>query len=97
MRANTFHYSNKGVLRLVSIATMSLASLFPIVSIIVLSYVQNKVKQLSLIVVFTVTFSLCLGLYQIGRKPEIFSASAAFAAVQVVFVSGGNATVGGGT
>jgi hypothetical protein len=97
MRGNTFHYSNKGVLRLVSIATMSLASLFPIVSIIVLSYVQNKVIQLSLIVVFTVTFSLCLGLYQIGRKPEIFSASAAFAAVQVVFVSGGNTTVGSGT
>ena len=72
--------------------TLSLASLFPIVAIIVLNFVTNKTKRLGLIVVFTVAFSFCLGLYSTLRKPEVFSASAAFAAVQVVFIGNDNST-----
>ena len=72
---------------------MSLSSLFPIVAIIVLNCVKDPTVRLGLMAVFTVAFSFCLGLFSTARKAEIFSASAAFAAVQVVFI-GGNGTGG---
>jgi predicted negative regulator of RcsB-dependent stress response len=64
-------------------AAMSLASAFPIIAIVALNYVQNTSVRLGLMAIFTVAFSFGLTLFSNATKAEAFSASAAFAAVQV--------------
>jgi hypothetical protein len=76
---------------------MSLASLLPVASIVVLYCVESMWRRLLIVAGFTGAFSLALGLVTNGQLVDIFAASAAFAAVQVVFVgssdSGGNLTL----
>ena len=54
-----------------------------------LYFVANDQKRLSLIAGYTTAFASSIGLLTNARRSEIFSASAAYAAVLVVFVSGG--------
>jgi len=65
---------------------MTLASLLPIASIVILYCVKSMWRRLLIIAGFTAAFSLVLGLVTNGELVEVFAASAAFAAVQVVFV-----------
>lgn len=74
---NTVYYSQKHVSRLTSIIVVSLSSILPLVSILVLSKVHNLATRLWIIGGCTVVFSLCLGLVASPRKVEIFSAAAA--------------------
>ncbi|KAI0551698.1 hypothetical protein F4679DRAFT_537667 [Xylaria curta] len=61
------------------------------VPIIVLNYVASTSLRLVLIVLFTFVFSLTLAFMSDAKRKEIFAATAAFVAVQVVFVgTGGN-------
>jgi uncharacterized PurR-regulated membrane protein YhhQ (DUF165 family) len=69
-----------------------LAAAFLFGAIYNLYYVQNEQKRLGLITAYTIAFATCIGLLTNARRPEIFGASAAYAAVLVVFVSGGLAT-----
>lgn len=48
---------------------------------------RNQVK-LGLIAGYTVAFAMTIGLVTSAKRAEIFAASAAYAAVLVVFVSG---------
>jgi hypothetical protein len=64
-----------------------------------LYYVSNEKVKLGLVTVYTVAFAVCVGLLTNARRPELFAACAAYAAVLVVFVSGGiggNSTQSGG-
>jgi hypothetical protein len=54
-----------------------------------LYYVSNEKVKLGLVTVYTVAFAVCVGLLTNARRPELFAACAAYAAVLVVFVSGG--------
>ena len=54
-----------------------------------LYYVKSDQVKLGLITVYTVAFAICVGLLTNARRPEVFGACAAYAAVLVVFVSGG--------
>ncbi|KAF1949990.1 hypothetical protein CC80DRAFT_497020 [Byssothecium circinans] len=65
-----------------------LAAVFLFGAIMNLYYVVNEKKRLGLIAGYTVAFALCVGLLTNARRSEIFGASAAYAAVLVVFVSG---------
>lgn len=85
---NTVYYSQRTVSRFVSIIVVSLSSILPLVSIVLLSKIHKFSTRLWIIAACTVAFSLCLGLVASPKKVEIFSAAAAFAAVQVVFISG---------
>ncbi|KAI0857983.1 hypothetical protein F4860DRAFT_487793 [Xylaria cubensis] len=61
------------------------------VPIVVLNYVTRTSLRLVLIVLFTFIFSLALAFMSDAKRKEIFAATAAFVAVQVVFVgTGGN-------
>ncbi|KAH8165634.1 hypothetical protein CIB48_g2605 [Xylaria polymorpha] len=82
---NTVYYSHKGVIRFSTLLGTVVASLLPIGSIVVLYSLSNMTTRLALIGVFTAIFSLGLGIFTNGRMVDIFSATAAFAAVQVVF------------
>ena len=63
-----------------------MSSLIPTLSILVLYFVKRQLVRLGLLIVFTTTFSLTLAWFTEARKVEIFSAVAAFAAVEVVFI-----------
>ncbi|KAH6664046.1 hypothetical protein B0J14DRAFT_682577 [Halenospora varia] len=74
----------------VNIIGTVVASLVPILSIVVLYFVTNILVRLGLTVAFTGAFSSLLALLSRARRVEIFAASSAFAAVQVVFIAGNN-------
>ncbi|KAH8648033.1 hypothetical protein BGZ60DRAFT_535165 [Tricladium varicosporioides] len=90
------HYDERPLLKAVHIFGMLVASLLPILSIVVLYFVGNNVARLGIAVAFTATFSVALMLLTQAKRIEIFAATSAFAAVQVVFVSANYIVVGAG-
>ena len=54
-----------------------------------LYFVESNPRRLGLIAGYTVAFALCVGFLTNARRAEIFGACAAYAAVLVVFISGG--------
>lgn len=65
-----------------------LSSVLPCTSIIVLYIVRSMLAKLLLVVIFSCLFSLAMSLVSSGRRYEVFAATTAFAAVQVVFITG---------
>ncbi|KAH6668189.1 hypothetical protein B0J14DRAFT_156745 [Halenospora varia] len=90
----TYH-SQTSLLRIGRILAMTLSSMLPIGAIVVLYVVKDMSKRLGIVAGFTAGFSLVLGLVTNGELIDVFAASAAFAAVQVVFV--GSTNPGNGT
>ncbi len=78
--------------RLISlfVATFStiLAAVLLLGAIISLYIVQNKHALLGMLSGWTVIFAACVGLLTNTRRDQIFGATAAYAAVLVVFISG---------
>ncbi|KAI0556222.1 hypothetical protein F4679DRAFT_24274 [Xylaria curta] len=86
----TYEYS-----RLVSASSLIctiIASLLPILAIVVLYFVENQSSRLGLVGLFSVAFSSALWFMNDGELVEVFSATSAFAAVQVVFIGTSNST-----
>ncbi|KAJ8133163.1 hypothetical protein O1611_g460 [Lasiodiplodia mahajangana] len=81
-----FEYKSSTLVRFATSVTTLLSTIFPLISIPILYLVESMSIRLGLIVVFTSLFSLALLLASNARRVEIFMASSAFAAVQVVFV-----------
>ncbi|KAI4103509.1 MAG: hypothetical protein LQ339_004234 [Xanthoria mediterranea] len=84
--ANTVIYSENGVTRLASVLGVFLSSLLPIASIVVLYYIGSDTIRLVVIALFTACFSISMCLVTSARVVDVFTATAAFTAVQVVFV-----------
>ncbi|OJJ61040.1 hypothetical protein ASPSYDRAFT_29548 [Aspergillus sydowii CBS 593.65] len=72
----------------VAIVNILVASFLLIGSIVGLYFATNDALKLALIAAFTALFALSIGLMTNARRAEIFAATAAYAAVLVVFVSG---------
>jgi hypothetical protein len=72
----------------VSAITVLLAASFLFGAIYALYAIQRDKVRLGVIAGFTTAFALCIALVTNARRSEIFGASAAYAAVLVVFVSG---------
>ncbi|CAI6333416.1 unnamed protein product [Periconia digitata] len=66
--------------------TSIVASMIPILSIVVLYTVHSLKARLGIIAGFNVLLSICLIGFTNAKRSEIFAVTAAFAAVQVVFV-----------
>ncbi|KAI9702329.1 MAG: hypothetical protein M1836_000808 [Candelina mexicana] len=81
----------------VSALSVLLTAGFLIGAIISLYKVNEASARLGMIGGFTVGFAISVGLLTNARRAEVFAATAAYAAVLVVFVSGnlGNAGLGG--
>jgi hypothetical protein len=80
-------YSETWIFRVTSIITTIVACLLPVVAIIVLSRVQSMGMILGLIALFNTLFAFGLVLVSSGSsRVDIFTATAAFSAVMVVFV-----------
>lgn len=54
--------------------------------VLVLYYIRNMEVRIGLVIVFTTIFSVTLALFTGAKKAEILAATAAFAAVEVVFI-----------
>jgi hypothetical protein len=65
---------------------MVLSSAIPTTSIFILHFVRSMVARLALITVMSFIFSFVMMAIVRGRRVEVFAATTAFAAVQVVFV-----------
>ncbi|PVH69929.1 hypothetical protein DL98DRAFT_369384, partial [Cadophora sp. DSE1049] len=80
-------YSGNWILRVTSIMTTAVACLLPTVAITVLAKVHSMGLILGLIALFTALFAIGLALLSSSSsRVDIFTASAAFSAVMVVFV-----------
>lgn len=64
-------------------------------SIIGLYFVHSNGVRLGMIAAFTILFTLSMALFTNARRAETFAATAAYAAVLVVFVSGNLASGAG--
>jgi len=71
-----------------------LSSIIPSSSIVILFYLQSMRARLLLIIALSTLFSLTMSFVAQGRRYEVFAATAAFAAVLVVFVGGMTFVVG---
>ena len=89
-------YKNKHVVRTVALISLLLAAILLIGAIVSLHSVSSDGAKLGLLTVFTLLFAGSIGLLTNARRAEVFAATAAYAAVLVVFVSGGLGEGNGG-
>ncbi len=70
-------YEERKIERAVDILVTVLASLIPIVSILILYSVGNTLDRLAIAVAFTGLFSFCLAVTTKARRVEVFAATSA--------------------
>lgn len=85
---NTRHFSERHVMWAVAFISTVIAAILLIGAITSLYFVTNPGAKLGMISGFTVLFAIGVGLLTNAKRSEIFAATAAYAAVLVVFVSG---------
>jgi hypothetical protein len=83
-----WHYKDDTFIFVGNVICMLLSSLLPTSSIFVLYYIDSMLTRLLIITVFSFLFSLLMTFVVGGRRYDVFAATTAFAAVQVVFVGG---------
>ncbi|KAJ5813733.1 uncharacterized protein N7503_000483 [Penicillium pulvis] len=83
---NFQEYSRKHVIKAANLSGAVLTSLLPVITILVLYLVEGMGARLGLVALFSTFFSACLWFLNDGNMVEVFSATSAFAAVQVVFI-----------
>lgn len=81
-------YDEGTLVRITKLMVTALASLLPIVSIVILYFVKSMKARLGIIALFNVLTSFSLAFFTTARRTDIFAVAAAFSAVQVVFVQG---------
>lgn len=88
IQGNTRYYNKKSVTQTVAVITTITVVLEIIAPVISLYFVKSSGARLGMICGFTLMFALSLSYLSSARRGEIFGASAAYAAVLVVFVQG---------
>jgi hypothetical protein len=83
------YVSEERIRVVVGTVNVLLAAAFLFGAIYNLYYIPSEQKRLGLITGYTIAFALCIRLLTNARRSEVFGACAAYAAVLVVFVSGG--------
>jgi hypothetical protein len=69
---------------------MLLSASVPTLSIFVLYFLRSVVARLAVIMIFSLLFSLLMTFVVEGRRSDVWAATTAFAAVQVVFIGVGS-------
>ncbi|OIW23860.1 hypothetical protein CONLIGDRAFT_718817 [Coniochaeta ligniaria NRRL 30616] len=80
-------YSHRYIAFFTRTFTVLIACMLPIAAIMLLNSVDEMSKRLNIIACLTGLFSVCMNIFTTATLPEIFAATAAFAAVLVVFLS----------
>jgi hypothetical protein len=81
-------HKNSYVLRMVAVFGLTIAATLLIGAIVNLYLVPDPKTKLGLVAMYTMLFATSVGLCTNARRAEVFAATAAYAAVLVVFVSG---------
>jgi hypothetical protein len=84
----TTRYENTHIVWTVAIFALFLAAILLIGAVVSLYFVAQPKAKLALVAVYTLIFAISVALCTNARKAEVFAATAAYAAVLVVFVSG---------
>ncbi|MCJ1266553.1 hypothetical protein MMC22_006438 [Lobaria immixta] len=84
-------FSDEKIRSFVRVLAVVVSSVLPILAIVVLYFIKSPTARLGAIVAFSALCSAALALLSNAKNFEIIAATAAYGAVQVVFVSG-NAT-----
>lgn len=74
---SVYHYDDEHLEFPASVISTVLASMLPVVSIVVLYFVTSMAVRLGIVAAFTAIFSLVLALITKGRRVEVFAATAA--------------------
>lgn len=82
------YFDGKSVNRVAAAISVIAASLFMIGAILSLYFVTSRDAKLGMVAGFTVVFAFAVAMLTNARRAEMFGATAAYAAVLVVFVSG---------
>jgi hypothetical protein len=88
--STVWEYDKKIFVAIGNTICMILSSMIPIASIYTLYFLRSTIIRLAVITVMSLVFSFVMTVIVHGRRADIFAATAAFAAVQVVFVTGIN-------
>ncbi|KAK5090277.1 hypothetical protein LTR05_000448 [Lithohypha guttulata] len=83
---NNIVYTERSNSKFMSVITTSLSSAFPVLSVVILNQCNSINLRLGILTVFTICFSAVLAFLSPKKKLEVFAASAAYAAVNVVFI-----------
>ncbi|CAN8101394.1 unnamed protein product [Discula destructiva] len=81
------YYQDTLLVMTINIFATVTASLLPVLSIVVLSSLETFNSKMLAIVIFSACFALALYMMTTARRAEVFAATAAFAAVNVVFLT----------
>ncbi|KUJ16321.1 uncharacterized protein LY89DRAFT_734427 [Mollisia scopiformis] len=84
----TTYTSEAAIARFIAILSTILAAVLLFGSIISLYVVKSDKALLGMLSAWTVLFAACVGLLTNARRDQVFAATAAYAAVLVVFISG---------
>ena len=82
------HFQERHVAMVVAVISVITAAILLVGAIVSLYVVKNPKWRLAMIAGFTALFASSVTLMTNARRGELFAASAAYAAVLVVFVSG---------
>ena len=87
-RDTTVHFQERHVVIAVTVVSIVTAAILLIGAILSLYIVQDPNTRLAMIAGFTTLCAVSVALMTNARRAEVFAATAAYAAVLVVFVSG---------
>ncbi|KAH7354350.1 hypothetical protein B0T11DRAFT_288484 [Plectosphaerella cucumerina] len=79
-------YSTKNVSRLGEALVVALSAVLPTVAILVLYFIPTMIWRIVGVVILTFVFATVMALTTGAKKSEVFGATAAFAAVEVVYI-----------
>ncbi|CAE7220668.1 hypothetical protein PTTW11_11350 [Pyrenophora teres f. teres] len=85
---DTLLYEDKNIVRFVAVLSMLLAATLLVGAVVSLYFVENEKVKLALIAIYTALFAASVKSCTDAKRAEVFAATAAYAAVLVVFVSG---------
>ncbi|KAK9788201.1 putative DUF6594 domain-containing protein [Seiridium cardinale] len=82
-----YNYNESQLSAILGVATTVVASMLPMCSVVLLYIAQSDTLRLGLVIMASGIFALALALMTSARKVEVFAATSAFAAVNVVFLT----------
>jgi hypothetical protein len=87
---DTWEYKPSYFIFLGNVICMVLSALVPNISIFVLCFLNSMIARLGVITAMSFIFAVIMTFIVQGRRVDVFAATTAFAAVQVVFLGGQN-------
>ncbi|KAJ9640277.1 hypothetical protein H2199_005816 [Coniosporium tulheliwenetii] len=83
-------YNETELDKLSMVLSTTIASILPVIAVLGLYFEKNMLKRIYIMIGITAAFAAILSFFSSARRIEIFTATAGFAAVEVVFIGSTN-------